>query len=113
MTELHTIRCVGCEGGISPLTKDEIKNFQSQFKHWDISKDAKSIHRRFEFKNFYKTMSFVNAIAWIANQENHHPDMEVGFNYCVIKYTTHAVNGLTQNDLICAAKINKLVEAYS
>jgi 4a-hydroxytetrahydrobiopterin dehydratase len=108
MPELHTIRCVGCEGGVPPLTKEEIQKYLPQIKEWEVSTDGKSIKRRFAFKGFYKTMAFVNAIAWIANQENHHPDMEVGFNYCVVKYTTHAVNGLTQNDFVCAAKINKL-----
>lgn len=108
MTELHTIRCVGCEGGIPALNADEINKLNSQIKDWQISSDHKTISRRFTFKGFYKTMAFVNAVAWIANQENHHPDMEVGYNYCLIKFTTHAVNGLTKNDFICAAKVDKL-----
>lgn len=108
MTELHTIRCVACEGGIPALNQDEIVNFLKEVHHWQVSKDEKFISRRFDFKNFYKTMAFVNAVAWIANQENHHPDMDVGFNYCVVKYSTHAINGLTKNDFICAAKINVL-----
>lgn len=108
MTELHTIRCVGCEGGIPPLTADEAKKLLSQVKEWQIINDGKMISRRFTFKNFYKTMAFVNAIAWIANIENHHPDLEVGFNYCVVKYTTHAIKGLSKNDFICAAKVDNL-----
>lgn len=108
MSELQTIRCVGCEGGIPALTHDEIKKLLTQVKEWEVSKDEKFISKRFTFKGFYKTMAFVNAVAWIANQENHHPDMEVGYNYCLVKYTTHAVNGLTKNDFICAAKIDGL-----
>lgn len=108
MTKLDSIRCVACEGGVPPLTPDELKKLLPQINQWQVSPDNKSIFRRYTFKNFYKTMSFVNAIAWVANQENHHPDMEVGYNYCLVKYTTHAVNGLTQNDLICAAKIDAL-----
>jgi len=108
MPELHTIRCVGCEGGIPPLTHEEINKLLPELQDWKVSQDGKFISRRFSFKGFYKTMAFVNAVAWIANQENHHPDMEVGYNYCLIKYTTHAVDGLTQNDFICAAKIDKL-----
>lgn len=108
MTQLHTIRCVACEGGIPPLDEKEVNEFLLKVKDWQISHDKKSITRRFQFKNFYKTMAFVNAVAFIANQENHHPDMEIGFNYCNIKYLTHAVNGLTKNDFICAAKINQL-----
>lgn len=108
MSELHTIRCIACEGGISALTRDEINTLLPQVKQWQISADEKLISRRFTFKGFYKTMAFVNAIAWIANQENHHPDLEVGFNYCLVKYSTHAINGLTKNDFICAAKIDIL-----
>lgn len=108
MNELTTIRCVACEGGVPPLTADEVKKYLSQINDWHVSTDGKSIHRHFTFKNFYKTMAFVNAIAWIANQENHHPDMTVGFNYCTVKYTTHAIDGLSKNDFICAAKVDRL-----
>jgi len=109
MSQLRTIRCVGCEGGIPPLTREDITQLLPQLHHeWKVSTDEKSIHRRFMFQNFYHTMAFVNAVAWIANQENHHPDMEVGYNYCAITYTTHAVKGLTQNDFICAAKVDSL-----
>lgn len=109
MTELHQIRCVGCEGGIPPLTKEEINALMPKVKNWQVSADNTHIVRHFNFKNFYETMAFVNAIAWIANQENHHPDLEVGYNYCHVKFMTHAVKGLTQNDFICAAKIDLLV----
>lgn len=108
MTELSSIRCVGCEGGIPALTKDEVQKLLPEVPQWKVSDDFKSIRRDFSFKNFYLTMAFVNAVAWIANQENHHPDLEVGYNYCHIKFFTHAVNGLTQNDFICAAKIDKI-----
>lgn len=108
MSELHTIRCVACEGGIPALSKDECNKLLTQVQNWQLSTDNKCITRRFGFKNFYQTMAFVNAVAWIANQENHHPDLEVGYSYCLVKYQTHAVNGLTQNDFICAAKIDRL-----
>ncbi len=107
-TELHTIRCVGCEGGIPALTTKEISQLMPEVSAWQVNTDHTVISRRFQFKGFYKTMAFVNAIAWIANQENHHPDMEIGYNYCIVKFTTHAINGLTKNDFICAAKINQL-----
>jgi len=108
MTELRSIRCVGCEGGIPALTTDEVSQLLTQVKGWQVSQDGKFISRRFTFKGFYKTMAFVNAIAWVSNIENHHPDMEVGYNYCLVKYTTHAVDGLTKNDFICAAKVDGL-----
>jgi 4a-hydroxytetrahydrobiopterin dehydratase len=112
MEELNTIRCVSCEGGVPPLESNEIEKFLTQLNQWQVSSDQKFISRRFEFKGFYKTMAFVNAIAWIANQENHHPDLEVGYNYCLVKLTTHAINGLSKNDFICAAKIDRLDPAH-
>lgn len=108
MNDLQTKRCVPCEGGVPPLKQEEIKELLPQIQHWEVNSDETMISRRFAFKNFYKTMAFVNAIAWIANQENHHPDMEVGYNYCLVKFTTHAVSGLSENDFICAAKVNAL-----
>lgn len=108
MTELTSIRCVGCEGGIPAMTESEVKELMPQISDWELSTDNKSIMRKFSFQDFYHTMAFVNAIAWVANQENHHPDLEVGYNYCNIKFFTHAVNGLTKNDFICAAKIDKV-----
>jgi 4a-hydroxytetrahydrobiopterin dehydratase len=108
MSELSSIKCVGCEGGIPALTRQEIDALLPQISQWEVSSDDKWLKKRFTFKGFYKTMAFVNAVAWIANQENHHPDMEVGYNYCLVKYTTHAVDGLTKNDFICAAKVDAL-----
>ena len=77
---------------------------------WTVSEDHKHIKRSFSFKNFYETMAFVNALAWIANVENHHPDLEVGYNYCHVSFMTHALSGLTHNDFICAAKIDNLLD---
>lgn len=108
MKELLTIRCVACEGGIPPLSEEEASHFLSQVHHWQISQDHKSISKHFSFKDFFRTMAFVNAVAWISNQENHHPDLEVGYNYCVVKYMTHAIKGLSKNDFICAAKVDAL-----
>ena len=108
MSELRKIKCVGCEGGIPALTADEIKHYMKDIIDWTVSEDHRHIMRNLSFKNFYHTMSFVNAVAFIANQENHHPDLEIGYNYCHIKFTTHAVKGLTKNDFICAAKIDAL-----
>lgn len=108
MNELNTIRCVACEGGVPPLTPDEVHQLMGQVKNWEVSGDGKSICKRYTFKGFYKTMAFVNAIAWIANQENHHPDLQVGYNYCLVQYTTHAISGLSKNDFICAAKVDAL-----
>ena len=105
---LEEKRCVACEGGVKPLPLREVQDLLKKVSSWEANENHSLISRRFTFKNFYQTMSFVNAVAWIANQENHHPDLEVGYNYCVVKYATHSIKGLSENDFICAAKINKL-----
>lgn len=110
MTELNKMKCIPCEGGVAPLTKPESeKLLKDVHNDWALSADFKNITRRFEFKGFNKTMGFVNALAWIANQEMHHPDMKVGYNYCEVTFTTHAIDGLSQNDFICAAKVDELI----
>lgn len=109
MEDLQHKRCLACEAGVRPLTQDDVKNLLAKVKDWKVNSENTKITRRFEFKGFYKTMAFVNAVAWIANQENHHPDMEVGYNYCVVNYTTHAIEGLSENDFICAAKVDALL----
>ncbi|TAK78042.1 MAG: 4a-hydroxytetrahydrobiopterin dehydratase [Gammaproteobacteria bacterium] len=101
--------CVPCEGGIPPLDKEHITSFLKQLTaDWQVSGDNKQIFKDFHFKNFYETMAFVNAIAWMAHQENHHPDLEVGYNHCLVRYHTHAINGLSENDFICAKKIDEI-----
>ncbi len=75
---------------------------------WRITADAKTLVRAFKFRDFYRTMSFVNAVAHIANIEDHHPDLEVGYGCCEVTFATHAIGGLSQNDFICAAKVDLL-----
>jgi len=109
MSDLTTKRCLPCEGGIPPLAKEVIAEHLKKLTHWKLAEDGKEIIRYFHFSDFYHTMAFVNAVAWIANQENHHPDLEVGYNYCRVRYSTHAIGGLTENDFICAAKVEALI----
>jgi 4a-hydroxytetrahydrobiopterin dehydratase len=90
------------------MNREEAETTMDQVPGWVLGADGASIHRRFEFKGFYKTMSFINAMAWIANAENHHPDFSAGYNFCDVSFTTHAIGGLSENDFICAAKINAL-----
>lgn len=112
MNELAEKRCTPCEGGTSPLARDEAEKLLKQLADgWELSEDGKTIRRDFKFKGFYKTIAFVNAIAWIANQEGHHPDLEVGYNHCLVNLTTHAIGGLSENDFICAAKYDQLLPA--
>jgi 4a-hydroxytetrahydrobiopterin dehydratase len=107
--ELADRKCKACEGGVQPLTPAEAERYRDKLAAgWALSSDGKSIRREYRFKNFHRTMSFVNAVAFIANEEDHHPDLQVGYNYCNIDFTTHAVKGLSENDFICAAKIDRL-----
>lgn len=110
-SDLKQKKCESCEGIGQALNAEQIKNVKSQLnKEWQVSADSKQIKRSFSFANFYETMAFVNAMAWIANQENHHPDLEVGYNYCHVTFMTHALQGLSLNDFICAAKVDALLE---
>jgi 4a-hydroxytetrahydrobiopterin dehydratase len=109
MTELSARKCVPCEGGMPPLSPTEAAGLLGQLHgDWRIAEDSKSLKRAFKFRDFYRTMSFVNAVAHIANVEDHHPDLELGYNYCRVTYATHAIGGLSQNDFICAAKMDLL-----
>ena len=109
-SDLSSKHCESCEGIGAALTTEQVSNLMSQLAEgWKTEKDAKEIKKSFSFKNFYETMAFVNAIAWIANLENHHPDLEVGYNYCHVRFSTHALKGLSHNDFICAAKIDRLM----
>ena len=102
-------RCVPCEGGVAPLTPGEAAAALAKLDPaWRLDATGRRIEREFRCKNFYRVMSLVNAIAHIANTEDHHPDIELGYDYCRVRYTTHAIGGLSDNDFICAAKIDRL-----
>jgi len=77
---------------------------------WELNDASTRISRTFRFKDHYQSIAFVNAVAWISHQENHHPISEVGYNYCKVSYSTHAVDGLSGRDFISAAKLDALVE---
>ena len=111
MSNLADRKCKPCEGGINALEPGRVKQLLGQVPGWIVSPDCRSIHRRFEFKGFMRTMSFINALAWIANQQGHHPDFRAGFNYCDVVFTTHALGGLSENDFICASRVNALLES--
>lgn len=106
-TDLASRHCRPCEGGTPPLTEAVIAEMLRRLDGWEYA--AGRIDRRFQFKNWCQTMAFVNAVAWIAHRENHHPDLEVGYNSCRVSYTTHAIGGLSENDFICAAKVEALL----
>ncbi|NJC88049.1 MAG: 4a-hydroxytetrahydrobiopterin dehydratase [Desulfuromonas sp.] len=105
--DLANRHCKPCEGGMPAMERTSAEKLLATLPGWELQDNA--IARRFEFKNFYQTIAFVNAVAWIANSENHHPDLEVSYKACRVRYMTHAVGGLSENDFICAARINALL----
>lgn len=109
--ELADKHCKPCEGGVAPLDATAAAALLNDMPEWRLGTDAAFIFREFRFKNYYQTIAFVNALAWIAHREDHHPDMEVGYNRCLVRYNTHAIGGLSENDFICAAKIDALLAA--
>ena len=109
MIELTRKRCKPCEGGIKPLTKEEAEGLLSQLQDWNLNETATAMSCSYKFKNYYETMAFVNAVAWMTHLEDHHPDLEVSYNQCLVRYSTHAIKGLSENDFICAAKVDALL----
>ena len=106
MTDLASRRCGPKHGrALAPAAS---KLLMEQIAGWVMNAKAKEIRRTFAFKNYYTSMAFVNAVAWIAHGEDHHPDMTVGYNKVTVAFSTHSVGGLSENDFICAAKIDAL-----
>lgn len=105
--ELEKRRCIPCEGGIPALTEDELLEYITLVRAWTI-KDNRKIVREFSFVNYIHTMSFVNEVARIAEEEGHHPVMHVFFGKVIIELWTHAIEGLSENDFILAAKIDRI-----
>ena len=96
------------EGGTEPLSPEQTAELLPQVSGWSLTPQG-AIARAYRFQNFYETMAFVNALAFIAHQEDHHPDLEVSYSGCRVSYITHAIGGLSENDFICAAKVNRLI----
>jgi 4a-hydroxytetrahydrobiopterin dehydratase len=109
MTDLAERHCHPCDGQVAAFSPSQASALLKQLApEWLLVEDGKAIKREFKFRDFLRTMSFVNALAHIANIEDHHPDLEVGYSHCRVRYSTHAVGGLSDNDFICAAKIDRL-----
>ena len=107
MNDLSARKCKPCDGGTPVLTGEAAAQLLKQVStDWVLTANAHAIRREFAFRDFYRTMSFVNALAHVANIEDHHPDLEVGYNYCRVTFTTHAIRGLSENDFVCAAKVD-------
>jgi 4a-hydroxytetrahydrobiopterin dehydratase len=106
-TQLTAKKCKPCQGGDPPLSPAEIGRLLLELDGW-AQRDG-VITKTFRFPDYWHTMAFVNATAWISQREDHHPDLHVGYNSCRIDYCTHAIDGLSENDFICAAKVDALL----
>lgn len=108
--ELGNLHCEPCKQGDPPLSAAQaVELLPGVHADWTLDDGATGISRRFHFDNYYQTIAFVNALAWIAHAQDHHPDLEVGYNRCRVRYSTHSVGGLSINDFICAARIDALI----
>lgn len=107
LAELSAAHCQPRKGE-SALAPGRVAELTRALPGWQAAADGKSIAKTFRFKNFYETLGFVNAIGWVANRQDHHPDLKVGYNRCVVQWSTHDVGGLSLNDFICAAKVEAI-----
>ena len=105
--DLLSKKCVPCEGGVPPFSNEEIEKYLQEIKGWRVS-DGRKIEKSFGFKNFREAMDFVNKVAALAEEENHHPDIQVSYNNVRLVVWTHAIGGLSENDFILAAKIDSI-----
>ena len=111
MSDLHTKKCVPCEGGVLPFDISEIHKYQKKVDGWDVHVNKKKIYffkKKFTFKNFINSQNFINEVGKVSEEEGHHPDISFGWGYAKIIITTHAIEGLSENDFILAAKIDQI-----
>ena len=112
MDDLLKKKCMPCEGGVIPFDVSEIHKYQKKVDGWDVIKNNANSHeleKKFTFKNFLLSQNFVTQVGKIAEEEGHHPDITFGWGYAKINITTHAIKGLSENDFILAAKIDKII----
>ncbi len=109
--DLAQKRCKPCEGGAEPLSPEAVSQLlDAVHDDWVLSDDGLEISRHFEFPAYSRTLGFANAVAWVAIAEGHHPVLTISYGSVGVSYTTHAAKGLTANDFICAAKIDRIIE---
>ena len=110
MSDLLNKKCMPCEGGVMPFDVSEIHKYQKKVDGWDVIKNNKGVfflEKKFKFKNFLESQKFVNLVGKISEEEGHHPDLSFGWGYAKVTITTHAIEGLSENDFILAAKIDR------
>ena len=109
--ELAALSCEPRKGPGDAVDVPRTRELLALLPEWQAAADGKSIAKTFRFKDFYETLGFVNAVGWMANRQDHHPDLEVGYNRCVVHWSTHDVGGLSMNDFMCAARVEAIAQA--
>jgi 4a-hydroxytetrahydrobiopterin dehydratase len=107
VSDLMKKHCAACKPGTPPVGESQVSEVLRELPGWESA--GKEISKTYKFNNYYETIAFVNATAWISHREDHHPDLEVGYNKCRVRYSTHSIGGISENDLICAAKVEALI----
>ncbi len=108
MTNLTGMKCVACEGGLAPMTREEATENMAQVPDWTLSDDARSLHRAWEFKDFVEAFAFLTKVAACAEEEGHHPEIWNSWSKVKLTLSTHSIGGLSMNDFILAAKVSVL-----
>lgn len=108
MDDLATTQCEHRSGDGDRISAEGSAPLLAKLDGWDLGPDGRSIERVFRFEDYHRTMAFVNAVAWIAHDQDHHPDLGVGYDRVSVRFSTHSVGGLSLNDFICAARIDRL-----
>jgi len=110
MTSLSHLHCSHINNKDAVLSENQILDYHQELSNnWQTNPGASGIYREFKFENYYQTIAFVNAAAWIVHEQDHHPEMTISYNRCLITFSTHSINSLSINDFICAAKINEII----
>ena len=103
---LKNMKCKPCSGDTEILKEKEILNNLNNLNNWNINNEKKMIYKKYSFKSFKQALNFTNLVGALAEEEGHHPDISLGWGYCLIMIHTHAINGLSMNDFILASKID-------
>lgn len=106
--DLTQKKCVVCEGDAKPMTPMEAEAMSKHVQGWIVARGATKLSKEFKFQNYVEAMEFANKITPIAESEGHHPELTIGWGRVGIDLTTHAIKGLSENDFILAAKIDKI-----
>ena len=113
MTDLIPLaraHCLPRRGHEHRLGQARIAELMPQLPGWELAEEGRALLRTFAFKNYHHTLAFVNALAWVAHREDHHPDLGVHYDRCLVRWSTRGVGGLSENDFICAARTSALLE---